>query len=116
MVKRAIIHWIVGIASVAVAVWLAQKLGLKLEWRPAWKIVIFVPVLALANATVGPVLRLASMPVNCLTFGLFGFVINALVFWLAGVITGAEMTFLSALFGSVVVSVVGALLSQIIKD
>ncbi len=116
MVKKAVVHWIVGIIAVSVAVWLAQKLGLKLEWQPAWKIVIFVPVLALVNATVGPVLRLASMPVNCLTFGLFGFVINALVFWLAGIITGAQMTFLSALFGSVVVSVVGALLIQVIKD
>jgi len=116
MVKRAIVHWVVGVVAVAVAVWLAQNLGLKLEWRPAWKIVIFVPVLALANATVGPVLRLISMPINCLTFGIFGFVINALLFWLAGTITGAEMTFLSALVGSVVVSVVGAMLSLVIKD
>ena len=56
------------------------------------------------------------MPINCLTFGLFGLVINALVFWMAGAATGAEMSFMSAFFGSMVVSIVGAVLSQAIKE
>jgi len=116
MLRRAITHWVVGVIAVVIAVVLAKNLGLKLDWRPAWKIAIFVPVLAIANSTVGPVLRMMSLPVTCLTLGLFGVVINALVFWLAGTITGAEMNFLSAMFGSVVVGVVGAVLSTVIKE
>lgn len=116
MFRRAAMHWVMGIIAVVIAVWLARNLGLKLEWDPAWKIAVFVPVLALANSTVGPVLRLLSMPVTCLTLGLFGFVINALVFWLAGALTGAQMSFLSALFGSIVVGAVGALLGMVIKE
>jgi len=116
MLGRAITHWVVGVIAVVIAVVLAKNLGLKLDWRPAWKIAIFVPVLAIANSTVRPVLRMMSMPVTCLTLGLFGVVINALVFWLAGTITGAEMNFVSAMFGSVVVGVVGAILSTVIKE
>lgn len=116
MVKRAVMQWAVGVIAVAVAVWLANGIGLTLSWPDVWGVILFVPVLALANSTVGPVLRLMSLPISCMTFGLMGFVINALVFWLAGAVTGAKMTFLSALFGSVVVSTVGALLSQVIKE
>lgn len=116
MFRRAVTHWVVRVIAVVVAVVLAKNLGLKLEWDPAWRIAVFVPVLALANSTVGPVLRIMSMPVTCLTLGLFGVVINALVFWLAGTITGAEMNFVSALFGSVVVGVVGAGLGTAIKE
>ncbi len=116
MIRRAVLQWAVGVIAVAVAVWLAKTIGLTLQWPNAWRLMVFVPVLALANSTVGPILRMASMPINCMTFGLFGFVINALVFWLAGSLTGAEMNFLSAMFGSVVVSTVGAVLSLAIRE
>jgi len=116
MFKRAVVHWVIGIAAVAVAVWLARQLGLVLEWQPAWRIAIFVPVLALANSVIGPILRILSLPITCLTFGLFGFVVNALVFWIAGAATGAKMDFLSALFGSIVVAFVGAVLSRVVRE
>ena len=116
MFKRAILHWVVGVIAVAVAVWLAKQIGLLLEWPSTWRLVIFVPVLALVTCVIGPVLRILSLPITCLTFGLFGFVVNALVFWIAGAATGAKMNFWSALFGSIVVTFVGAALSRIIKE
>lgn len=116
MLRRAVLRWIVGVVAVAIAVWLARLVGLKLEWDPMWRIAIFVPVLALANMTVRPILKLVALPITCLTLGLFGFVINALVFWLAGSLTGAEMGFLSALFGSTVVAFVAALLDRAIGE
>jgi len=116
MLKREVLNWGVGVVAVAVAIWLARAIGLTLKWPNALNVIVFIPVLALANLTVRPILRLSCIPINCLTFGLFGFVINALVFWLAGAVTGAKMTFLSALFGSVVVSIVGALLSRAVKE
>ena len=70
---------------------------------------------ALANAVLGTVLRLLSLPLSCLTLGLFGFVVNALVFWEAGALTGATMNFWSALFGSVVVTLISSPLSAIVK-
>jgi putative membrane protein len=116
MLKRMVMHWAIGVVAVLVAVWLAKQLGLKLEWPQAWRIVIFVPVLAFANAVIAPVLKILALPVSCLTLGLFGFVVNALVFWMAGAATGAQMTFLSALFGSVVVTLVGGVLSRLVRE
>jgi len=104
------------VIAVAVAVWLAGRIGLVLKWPSAWRMVVFVPVLALVNGLIGPALRILSLPITCMTFGLFGFVVNAIVFWIAGRATGASMSFWSALFGSVVVTVVGGLLSRAIKE
>ncbi len=116
MCRRSILNWVVGVIAVAVTVWLAKQIGLVLEWPSAWRVVVFVPVLALVNGLIGPVLRILSLPITCLTFGLFGFVVNAIVFWIAGAATGAKMSFWSALFGSIVVTFVGGALSRAIKE
>lgn len=116
MLGKALLQWVAGIIAVAAAIWVAKLIGLKLEWHPTWRIVLFVPVLAIANAVVAPVLRLVSMPISCITFGLFGFVINAVVFWIAGALTGAEMSLASPLVGSIVVSLVGSVLNSAIKE
>lgn len=116
MVKRMIARWAIGVVAVTITVWLAKLIGLKLEWGSVWGMIVFVPVLAVVNAIVGPVIRLFSLPITCLTFGLFGFVINALVFWLAGTVTGADMNFVSALFGSVAVTLIASPLGAAIKE
>jgi putative membrane protein len=116
MLKRWVLHWITGFCAVWLAVWLAKLLGLELGWPSTWRMVLFVPVLAVVNSLVGPFLRLISLPITCLTFGLFGFVVNALIFWLAGSITGAVMNFWSALLGSIVVTIAGEIISWMIKE
>lgn len=116
MIMRVIARWAVGVAAVAITVWLAKLIGVQLEWRSAWGMVVFVPVLAVVNAVVGPIVRVFTLPITCLTFGLFGFVINALMFWLAGIATGADMNFVSALFGSVVVTLIASPLGAAIKE
>ncbi len=115
MFKRMLTRWLIGIVAVLIAVWLAKTLRLQLQWPDIWRIVIFVPVLALVNGVLGTLLRFLSVPLTCLTLGLFGFVINAIVFWTAGALTGAQMNFLSALFGSVVVTVISSPLSAIVE-
>lgn len=116
MMMRMLVRWLIGVVAVLITIQIARVLGLKLEWDPAWKIVLFVPVLAVANAVIGNILRFFSAPITCITLGLFGFVINALVFWIAGAATGAEMTFLSALFGSICVTVIAAPLNHFTKE
>ncbi|MCX8052273.1 MAG: phage holin family protein [Armatimonadetes bacterium] len=116
MLKRWLAHWITGVLAVAIAVWLAKQIGFKIEWPSMWRMVLFVPTLAIVNGLIGPALRILSLPITCLTFGLFGFVVNALVFWIAGLITGATMNFWSALFGSIVVTLVGGTLSRMLNE
>ena len=76
---------------------------------------IAVAVLGFANAVVRPVLKLLTLPLNCLTFGLFSFVINAALFWAAGHFTGAyEVGFLGALAGSIVMAIINGLASNLL--
>jgi len=113
---KHLINWVIGIVSVIIAVVLANALGLKLEWDPKWHIALFVPLLAIVNTIVRPLVRLMAMPITCLTFGLFNLVISALMFWLAAYLTGAkDLNFWSALFGTVCVSVISTVLSGIVS-
>ena len=73
-------------------------------------LLLTVLVLGIANAVLRPVLRALALPLTCLTFGLFAFVINAALFWLAG--QAAPSLFhvagwQGALFGSVIMGIVG---------
>ncbi len=110
------LRWLVGVIAILLTGILAHAVGLPLEWEPPWKVIIFVPVLTILNTIIGPMLRLLSLPINCLTFGLFSFVVNALLFALAGRATGAVMNAWSALFGSVVYAILSTVLSWPIKE
>jgi putative membrane protein len=69
-------------------------------------------VMGLVNILVRPIVSLLTLPINLLTLGLFSFVINALMFALvAYLVPGFEVTsFWSALIGSLILSVITALL------
>jgi putative membrane protein len=68
------------------------------------------------NAFVRPVVRLMTAPLNCLTLGLFSFVVNALMFWLVGLLDiGLTVKgIVPALFGSIVMSLVGGVLNTFV--
>lgn len=124
MLKRVLRNWLIGVIAVALTVWLMSYLParLQLKWDPAWRIAVFVPVLAVVNTFIGSVVRLCTFPINCLTLGLFGFVINAAMFEIAGRLTQAQngegdpIGFFASLIGSVVYTVISAPLSAFAKE
>ncbi len=75
--------------------------------------------LGVVNAFVRPIFVLVSLPVTCLTLGLFLLVINAAMLWLVAqipVLGFGVSGFLPALVGSIVISVVSFLLSRFVPD
>jgi putative membrane protein len=76
-------------------------------------------VLGLVNAFVRPILRLLTLPINLITFGLFTFVINAFTLWLASVLTpnyGFEIRgILPALLGSIVLAIVSSIINYLLR-
>lgn len=72
-------------------------------------------VLGLVNAVVRPVVKLLTLPLTCLTLGLFSLVINAVLFWgVAAFVDGFVVEgALTALLGSVVYSLVTAAANHI---
>ena len=74
-------------------------------------------VLGVLNALIRPILLAISLPVTCLTLGLFVFVINGVVLWLAAQIgfLGLHVdTLFSAIIGALVVSVVSFVLNLVV--
>ena len=69
-------------------------------------------ILGLANATIGPILKVLKCPLIMLTLGLFTLVINGLMLWLASTVAfWLEIDFTvdgfgAAFLGAIVISVV----------
>ena len=113
---QIVLRWLAGVFAILITIWVANTLKISLIWDPAWRVIIFVPVLAVVNAVIGPIIKLLALPINCCTFGLFSFLVNALLFWGAGYATGATMNIWGALFGSVVYAALSTVLSWPIKE
>jgi putative membrane protein len=76
-------------------------------------------VLGIVNAFVRPIIELISLPITCLTLGLFHFVISALMLLLVAAIPflGFQVSGLVAAFlAAIVMSIVGLVLSWILPD
>ncbi|MCK4846710.1 MAG: phage holin family protein [Deltaproteobacteria bacterium] len=80
--------------------------------------VIAAIILSILNATLRPILKLISFPVNFFTFGLFTLVINGVILFIVSImvegftIDGALPAFVGALMISAVSMVADALIKQ----
>ena len=79
---------------------------------------VAVLILSVLNLTVRPILRLLTLPITCLTFGLFTLVINALMMLLtAALVDGFHVGgFLNAVVVSVLYAVITALLNNLVQE
>ena len=76
-------------------------------------------VLGVVNAFIRPIIELVSIPITCLTLGLFHFVISALMLLLVSAIPGLGFHvngIIAAFLGAIVIAVVGLVLSWILPD
>ncbi|MDQ3690590.1 MAG: phage holin family protein [Chloroflexota bacterium] len=112
-----VIQILINAAALYVAVLIVPNLEFTGEW---WKLLLVAAIFALVNTYLRPILRIFTLPLTILTLGLFLLVINALMLLLTGAISGAlglGLTvggFFAALLGSIVISIVGMLLSTLI--
>jgi len=112
-----VIQILITAAALYVAVLVVPNLEFTGEW---WKLLLVAAIFGLVNTFVRPILRIFTLPITILTLGLFLLVINALMLLLTGAISN-ELNlgltvgdFLAALLGSIVISIVGMLLSAVI--
>lgn len=121
--KRLIVRWIILAVSVAVAAWLTGLVvpgfAVKVETvGDAARLMLGVAALSLLNATLGKVLKLLALPLNCLTLGAFSLVINAAMLMLAGSLNMGFTVdnFWAALLGSVLLSAINGVLGAFVPD
>ncbi len=109
----------------AVALWVATSLGVGATIQaPAGEdylvaLAISAVAFGLLNAIVRPILFVLSLPITCLTLGLFILVLNGLMLLILTLVpfTGFHVDGLwSAMVAGVIVSVVSFLLNQFLPD
>lgn len=117
-----IIRWIVTAVAAAVAVILVPGIYTVGE-NATLALAAFALVLSLVNISIKPIVQLISSPISILTLGLFYLVVNALLLelaaWASSGLFGSGVmvsSFLSAFFGSIVISIVSALVNGLIGN
>ncbi len=116
-----LIRTLVNAVALVAAVQLVPGARFQGEW---WQLAIVAAMFGLINAYLRPIVKLLSLPLNLLTFGLVGFVINAGLLMLLAFVSGQfELgfslagwpggpldadVFLTAVMASIVVSVVSS--------
>lgn len=115
-----ILRWIVTAIAVAAAVWLVPGIDVS-PTTDAWaSVAAFALFLALLDMSIKPILQILSLPITCLTLGIFYLMVNAGMLYLAAWITeNLFMTgilissFGSAFVASIVISIVSCILNAI---
>lgn len=106
----------IGINAVAlyVAVVIVPNLEFSGEW---WKLIVVAVIFSVVNTYLRPILRILTLPLTLITFGIFLLVINALMLLLTGALSDALSLgftvgdFGAALLGAIVIAIVGFALS-----
>ena len=77
--------------------------------------IIAAIVFAFINFAVKPILKIITLPLNFLSFGLFGLLVNVLLFWfVASIIDGfTVVNFMAAFWGALVMTVANWILDKI---
>lgn len=113
-----ILQILVNAAALWVAVWIVP--GLDWDGNELWKFLLVAVIFSLINTYLKPLLRIVTIPISIMTLGLFLLVINALLLMLTGAVSDelklgfTVADFLAALLGSIVISIVGWLLSMVV--
>ncbi len=77
--KKLLTMWIVSIISL----WLIDTLFADVTFSSFGAVAATALVLGILNATLKPILKVVTLPINFMTFGLFSFLINAIVMYAA---------------------------------
>jgi putative membrane protein len=114
--KNLLTRWLAAILALLVIT--QTKLIPGIYSKDLTALILTTVVMGFANAFIRPIIMFFAWPINCLTFGLLGFLINAFLFYVAGnVVPGFVVKdYLSALLGSLVMGFLAGLFNYLLKD
>src|SRR5450432_160362 len=100
---RMLLQWVLN----AVALWIVSRYVSGFVVSDAMSALIAVIVIGLLNATLGLLLKIITLPLGILTFGIFFLVINAVILWFSSkFVPGFQVqTFKAALLGALALAV-----------
>ena len=111
-----LLHIIVSWLLSALALWIVAQIIPGIHVSGFGDALLATIVIAVVNTIIGPILKFLALPLIFLTLGLFLLIINAFLLWLASLITpGFKVRgFLSALAGSLVLTILTAILRLVV--
>jgi putative membrane protein len=117
---RLLFRWAINALALYGIAYVAPELGM----LPGFTLVGFeaaafaVAILAVLNLTIRPIIKLLTLPITCLTFGLFALVINALMMFItAELVRGFDLgqpAFLNAVIASVIFAILTAIANTLL--
>jgi putative membrane protein len=111
-----IVAYMIG-ASVAVLTLGELFQGGIITYDAVSTVLVFGLVLGMMNAFLMPVLKAVTLPLNCVTFGLFSLALNAAVFWLAtAVVPGVEAEIWGVIAGALLSTVISGVIFAILDE
>lgn len=82
--KLLLLWWVLLAAVLALVAWIVPDVDID---GGLFGVLVAAAIFGLVNAVVGPVLRLLSLPITMVTFGLFSLVVNGLLLALTAGLT-----------------------------
>lgn len=127
--KRLLLRWILLAITIVIVGYISMAVGLgfrsdvqvdKHIENALLKVLLGAGLLGLVNVTLGKILKLLTLPLNCLTLGLFSLVVNAgLLLLVANQNLGFQVEgegvprFFSAFIASLLISTVNGLMGGV---
>jgi putative membrane protein len=125
---KLLLRWILLAVSVIAASFVSQalKLGFEVQVHDVGgflKLLVGVAFLSFLNATIGRLLKFLTLPLSCITLGLFSLVINAIILLVAASFKfGFQITdtgpkaFLAAFVASIIIAFINGVLGMFLPD
>lgn len=115
MIIRVIAYVLAAAAAALLVGTLSEQRFVSYDSREA--VFLFAVVLGLINALVRPLLRILTLPLTCLTFGLFALVLNVGLFALAARVTpGMEVSAWGAILGAIISSIASGIIFSLVDE
>jgi len=103
-------HWII----LSVGVWAISYFINGIDISPIWIALIVGAIFTLINLIIHPIIKILTLPINLITFGLFSLVLNGVIFYFVSVfITGFSVdSFLYAVIGALLISLLSWIINR----
>jgi putative membrane protein len=80
-------------------------------------VIIFGVILGILTTFAKPVLGILTLPISCLTFGIFSVILNGALFWLAANLApDIDVSYLGAVSGGVIAALVNGVIYSVVNE
>ncbi|MCL4319454.1 MAG: phage holin family protein [Firmicutes bacterium] len=110
-------RWLTIWAASAVGLAVISHIHVGIMATSTQAILVAALALGFVNIFIKPIVKLLTLPINLLTFGLFGLVVNALMLWLvSSFVPGFVVNgFGAAFWGAIILSIISGVVGWIIR-